>query len=55
MPNIFEVVGEHRDDPGRLLLRGTDDHFYAYDDDGRPRPVQLTADWTLDDVTDLAA
>lgn len=55
MPNIFAVVGEHRDDPGRLLLRGTDDYFYAYDDAGRPRLVELTADWTLDEETDLAA
>ncbi|MDP9357247.1 MAG: hypothetical protein M3R02_18560, partial [Chloroflexota bacterium] len=55
MPNVFAVVGEHRDDPGRLLLRGSDDHFYAYDEDCRLHPVELTSDWNLDEVTDLAA
>ena len=55
MTNVFAVIGEHRDDPGQLLLRGSDDHFYAYADDGRLRPVELSAEWALDEETEMAA
>jgi hypothetical protein len=28
--NVFEVVGEHREEPTRLLMRGEDGLYYAY-------------------------
>ena len=48
MPNVFAVVGEHRDDPAQLLLRGSDARFYAYADDGRLRPVEPSDEWEID-------
>ena len=30
MINTFSLVGEHRDDPDRLLLLGDDGRFYGY-------------------------
>ena len=49
MTNVFAVIGEHRDEPGRLLLRGDDGHFYAYaTDDGRPSAVEPTDEWEFD-------
>lgn len=49
MTNIFAVVGEHRDEPGRLLLMGDDGHYYAYDNDDRqPVEVEPSDDWEID-------
>ena len=30
MVNVFPVVGEHKVDDARLLLLGTDGHYYGY-------------------------
>lgn len=48
-PSVLAVVGEHRGDPTRLLLRGDDGAFYTYDDDhDGPISVELNADWIVD-------
>ena len=48
MGTVFAVVGEHRADPARLLLRGEDGRYYAYGAGGRLRPVALSDAWVLD-------
>lgn len=49
MTNVFAVVGEHRRDRGRLLLRGEDGCYYAYGNrQGEVLRVQLGKDWMLD-------
>lgn len=48
MINVFAVVGQHRDDPRRLLLLGQDGRYYAYDAAGRTTPVRLGPEWELD-------
>ncbi len=53
---VFAVVGEHRDDPGRLLLRGEDGRFYAYGRGGRLHAVAPDGAWVLDpDPADAGA
>jgi len=47
--NIFAVVGEHRREPGRLLLLGEDGRYYAYRADGAPLEVEPGAAWNLDE------
>lgn len=58
--NIFVVVGEHRDDPVRLLLLGADGRYYDQRlPAGRPVPADLGLPWIVDPETpaveDLAA
>ena len=49
MTNVFAIVGEHREEPGRFLLLGDDGQFYAYAaDDGRTIEVEPTDEWELD-------
>ena len=48
MGTVFAVVGEHRADPARLLLRGEDGRHDAYGAGGRLRPVALGDAWVLD-------
>lgn len=49
MTNVFAVVGEHREEPSRLLLLGDDGHFYAFGSSaGQPTEVQPTDEWELD-------
>ena len=49
MTNVFAVVGEHRDDPDRLLLLGDDGRYYAArSPDSQPTPVEPTEEWTVD-------
>ena len=56
MTNVFAVVGEHREEPSRLLLVGDDGHFYAYGtDDGEPVEVEPTDEWDLDREAAAAA
>lgn len=45
---VFAVVGQHRDDPHRLLLLGEDGRHYAYDVAGRLSPAQPGTAWLLD-------
>ena len=49
LATIFSVVGQHRDDPDRLLLLGEDGRHYQYD---LPRdattPVDPTDGWLVD-------
>jgi hypothetical protein len=51
MTNVFAVVGEHRDQPTRLLLIGDDGQFYSYASDAGSRlsAVEPTDDWSIDD------
>lgn len=47
--NVFAVVGEHKRDRGRLLLKGDDGRFYAYGKgQGEMMPVRPGKDWSLD-------
>jgi hypothetical protein len=55
MTNIFAVVGEHRWEPGRLLLLGEDGRYYAYRADGAPLEVEPSAAWNLDEEALAAA
>ncbi len=50
MTNVFAVVGQHRDDPCLLLLRGTDGLHYAQPlPDGEPVPVEPDEAWVVDE------
>ena len=49
MTNVFAVVGEHRDEPTRLLLIGDDGRYYAYATDAAaPTEVEPTGEWAID-------
>ena len=49
MTNVFAVVGEHRDEPSRLLLLGDDGNSYAYANAfGQPIVVEPTDEWSID-------
>ena len=48
---VFAVVGEHRDDPDRLLLRGDDGRYYGHRlPDGPTTPVEPDERWALDEA-----
>ena len=52
MTTVFAVVGEHHEDPDRLLLLGDDGQHYALRlPDGAPSPIpaDLDTSWMLDD------
>jgi hypothetical protein len=47
--NVFAVVGEHKKDQARLLLKGDDGGYYAYGSrQGEVIPVRPGKEWTLD-------
>ena len=49
MTNVFAVVGEHREEPSRLLLLGDDGHYYAYGStENQPTEVEPTDEWEID-------
>ncbi len=51
MTNLYAVVGEHRDEPGRLLLLGDDGQYYDYDalhSYSEPSQVVPTDEWNVD-------
>ncbi len=49
MTNCFSVVGEHRDNPDRLLLIGEDGGLYDLPaPDREPTPIQPTDEWNVD-------
>ena len=49
MTTVFAVVGEHRDDPARLLLLGDDGlHYDLRLPDGPAVPVDPDESWTVD-------
>jgi hypothetical protein len=49
MTNIFVVVGEHRDNPVRLLLLGADGRYYEEAlPSGRVTPADLGDAWIVD-------
>ncbi|MDQ3045394.1 MAG: hypothetical protein M3R06_09655 [Chloroflexota bacterium] len=50
MTNVFAVVGEHRQQPGRLLLLGDDGRYYACAPSSPMQPVEINPsdDWTVD-------
>ena len=58
MTNLYAVVGEHRDQPGRLLLLGDDGQYYDYgalDSYGEPAQVVPSDEWAVDaDALDAA-
>jgi hypothetical protein len=45
---VYTVVGQHRTQPGLLLLVGDDNRYYARAAAGRPAPVEPTAAWAFD-------
>jgi hypothetical protein len=46
---VFSVVGQHRDDPSRMLLFGDDGCFYQLDPlDADPVPVEPDGDWIIE-------
>jgi hypothetical protein len=49
--NVFAVIGEHREQPEKLLLLGGDGRFYTYvSAKGPPVQVEPTEEWELDEV-----
>ncbi len=49
MTTDFVVLGERRDDPSQLLLRGDDGDFYAYDlATGHVSAIKVDAAWAVD-------
>ena len=52
MTNVFAVVGQHRAEPGRLLLRGDDGRYYAYAANGHLSAVEPSNAWVLDGAED---
>ena len=50
MPSAFTLVGEHRDDPDRLLLLGEDGRYYGLRlPDGPALPVEPDdGGWAVD-------
>ena len=52
MTTVFAVVGEHREDPDRLPLLGSDGLHYDHRlPDGPTRPVEPDGDWVVDAIT----
>jgi hypothetical protein len=48
-PWEYHVVGEHRSDPSRILMRGTDGRYYELRlGDGEVTTVELGNDWISD-------
>jgi hypothetical protein len=48
MPVEFMIVGEHREDPAHLLVRGTDGAYYDYDPaHERLAPTEPDGQWLL--------
>jgi hypothetical protein len=48
-PTELIVVGEHRDDPHRLLLLGSDANYYEYSiSDGNTMPVSPNGEWNIE-------
>ncbi|HEY7032959.1 MAG TPA: hypothetical protein VH482_16560 [Thermomicrobiales bacterium] len=49
MTTVFAVVGQHHDDPDRLLLLGTDGQYYQYVlPDETTTPVVPDESWVMD-------
>ena len=49
MTNVFEVVGEHREEPTRLLMRGDDGLYYAFAaTENHLATVEPSDEWALD-------
>lgn len=49
--NLFGAIGEHRDDPTRLLLLGADGQYYDYPlPDGPASRVEPGEDWVVDET-----
>jgi hypothetical protein len=47
--NVFAAIGQHRDDPDRFLLLGSDGLHYAQAlPDGEPEQVELDESWQVD-------
>ncbi len=52
--NVYAVVGEHRQEPERLLLIGDDGRFYAYaSSESEPVETDPDEDWRLDDTVQI--
>ncbi len=46
---FFSLVGEHREDPDRLLLLGADGQLYEHLlPDGPTTPIEPDDEWTMD-------
>ena len=49
MTNVLAVVGEHRDDPDRLLAIGDDGHYYDLRlPDCSTVPVEPSEEWVVE-------
>jgi hypothetical protein len=49
LPWEFDVVGEHRSDPSRILMRGADSQYYElHVGDGHVSKVEPDSDWITD-------
>ncbi len=49
MPTVFSVIGEHRDDPDRLLALGSDGRHYALVlPSGTASPTDPGKEWAID-------
>ena len=50
MSTVFAVVGQHSEDPDRLLLLGEDEQHYDLRlPDGPTLPIEPDEFWTVDD------
>lgn len=50
-PTIYSIVGEHRHDPARLLLLGSDGLHYVMsllDEHGEIEPIDPGSEWSID-------
>jgi len=48
---VYSIIGEHREDPARLLALGSDGQHYAMIlASGATFPVEPDDDWHLDDI-----
>ena len=51
MTTVYSIIGEHREDPARLLALGSDGQHYAMIlPSGVAFPVEPDDDWRLDEV-----
>ncbi len=49
MPTVYSVIGEHRDNPDRLLVLGSDGRHYALVlPSGAASPTEPTEEWAID-------
>jgi hypothetical protein len=51
MPTVYSVIGEHRDNPDRLLALGSDGKHYALTlPSGATAPTEPGDEWAIDSL-----